>query len=115
MSEQRDSHGSAEAVESKGNVVEHTQPAVDEEIEAKEGYVLDAALYANTSVKTTPDGRTVLIPQPSDDTEDPLNWPQRKKLIILIVISTISFLPEYGSAMGIPALIPQSKCVLKSR
>ena len=109
------SHGSAEIVESKGNVVERTVPAVDEELEANEGYVLDASKYEGGNVKTAADGCTVLIPQPSDDPEDPLNWTQAKKRTVLIVIATISFLAEFGSAMGIPAIIPQSMYVLKRR
>lgn len=81
---------------------------VDEEKEAKEGYTLDATLYESDNLKLAGDGRTVLIPQPSDDPEDPLNWPRKKKLAILFTMSTIAFLPEFGSATGIPAIVPQS-------
>ena len=99
---------SASSGMSKSPTVEQANPAVDEESEAKDGYVLDVSKYQDGTVKTAADGRTVLIPQPSDSPDDPLNWPRAKKLTVLIVITTIAFLPDYGSAVGIPALVPQS-------
>lgn len=87
---------------------------VNEEKEAKEGYVLDAADYDANNLKLTDDGKTVLIPQPTDDPDDPLNWPRSKKLAIVLVMSTIAFLPEFGSATGIPAIVPQSMYVAAS-
>ena len=84
------------------------RPVVDEGKEANEGYALDAALHDAQNLKLANDGRTVLIPQPSDDPQDPLNWPARKKLAIVFTMSTIAFLPEFGSAVGIPAIVPQS-------
>ena len=56
--------------------------------------------------------KTVFIasrrPQPSDSPDDPLNWSQWKKHILLFVISATAFLPDYGGAMGAVALIPQA-------
>ena len=54
-----------------------------------EGYVLDAQAgnAATRHLKTTKDGKTILIPQPSDDPNDPLNWSQAKKNLILGVVS----------------------------
>lgn len=37
----------------------------------------------NESLKLASDGKTVLIPQPSDDPNDPLNWSFTKKHVIL--------------------------------
>lgn len=98
----------------------------------REGYVLDASLgHATTRhLKTTKDGSTILIPQPSEDPNDPLNWSQTKKNIILLVISFTgawhlilplekfvfvfsvnplpAFLPDYGSATGAVTLLPQA-------
>lgn len=86
----------------------HTPEAVDERAEAKEGYKLNINLYESQGLKLADDGKTVLIPQPSDDPEDPLNWPWKKKITTLFVMSTIAFLPEFGSAVGIPAIVPQT-------
>lgn len=87
---------------------------VETEIEHtyNDGYILDASqLSPGSSVKVAPDGRTVLIPQPSDDPDDPLNWSQRKKHIILAVVCACTFLPDYGSATGAVTLIPQGAYV----
>lgn len=76
-----------------------------------EGYIVDirAGDAADTSgLKLAKDGHTVLIPQPSDDKKDPLNWTWAKKHLILFVVSIASFLPDYGSATGAVVLIPQA-------
>ena len=77
------------------------------------GYVLDVEVlktitprWANYQLAS--DGRTVLIPQPSSDPNDVLNWSWAKKHTILIVIAATAFLPDYGSATGAVTLIPQS-------
>lgn len=75
-----------------------------------EGYVVDAESGEN--VKVAEDGHTRLIPQPSDDPNDPLNWSKRRKHIALFVISWIAFLPDFGSATGAVTLLPQSAYVL---
>ncbi|KAI9711328.1 MAG: hypothetical protein M1820_002315 [Bogoriella megaspora] len=59
-------------------------------------------------LKTAGDGRTVLIPQPSADPNDPLNWNLTKKHVILAVISLQAFVPDYGSAAGVVTLLPQA-------
>ena len=81
-----------------------------EQENARDGYVLEAdQLGADAgSLKTAADGHTVLIPQPTDDPNDPMNWSSIKKHIILFVISAIAFLPDYGSSLGAVTLIPQS-------
>ncbi|KAL8705095.1 MAG: hypothetical protein Q9201_001778 [Fulgogasparrea decipioides] len=58
--------------------------------------------------KTSQDGQ-LLDPQPSEDPNDPLNWSQRKKNLILLIISATAFLPDYGSATGAVTLIPQAE------
>ena len=54
------------------------------------------------------DGHTVLLPQPSSDPNDPLNWSTFKKHLILIIISCTALLPDYGSATGAVTLLQQS-------
>lgn len=80
-----------------------------------EGYVLDEAqlkaqlgLAADATLKTTKDGKTVLIPQPTEDKNDPLNWPEWKKNLILLVIAITACTPDYGNATGAVALLPQA-------
>jgi len=79
----------------------HIETVVDLEKEGElEGYVLNAELgHANTRhLKTSHDGRTILIPQPSDDPNDPLNWSQAKKNLILFVVSCtgVTSIHEWG-------------------
>ncbi|KAH8758521.1 major facilitator superfamily domain-containing protein [Hyaloscypha sp. PMI_1271] len=87
------------------------EPDLDE-IGETEGYIVDVSLVADKSLvqglKLAPDGHTVLIPQPSSDPNDPLNWSWTKKHVVLIIVSMTAFLPDYGSATGAVALIPQA-------
>ena len=74
-------------------------------VDEKDGYILDAILYerehgGSGTLKTTPNGHTVLIPQPSSDPHDPLNWSKWKKNTCLLIISLASFLPDCESASG---------------
>ncbi|OAA43281.1 MFS transporter [Metarhizium rileyi] len=74
----------------------------------RNGYLVDAH-FASGHVKTTPDGSTVLIPQPSDDPNDPLNWTWARKHVFLFIIAATSLLPDYGSATGAVTLLPQAE------
>jgi hypothetical protein len=93
-------------------------PTEDIDLDAigeQNGYIVDVSLIQDKDLverlKLAPDGHTILIPQPSEDPHDPLNWSSWRKHITLIVISMTAFLPDYGSATGAVALIPQSKLV----
>lgn len=87
---------------------------VDEIHEALEGYVLDPSRYPNNAagLKLSTDGRHVLIPQPTDSPDDPLNWSAPKKAIILASICYIATLADYTGGTAIIAVIPQSLWVL---
>jgi hypothetical protein len=78
------------------------------EFKESEGYIAKIDTEYRGNLKTTKDGHTVLIPQPSDDPQDPLNWSPVKKHVILFIISFAAFLPDYGSATGAVTLIPQA-------
>lgn len=82
-----------------------------EEADAIDGYIIDASRYPDNAArfKTTSDGKIVLIPQPSDDPNDPLNWNRSKKFWILAVITYTAFLPDYTSGSGNVLPIPQSR------
>jgi len=93
--------------------VESTELDPDlDEIGETTGYIVDVSLITDKALverlRLAPDGHTILIPQPSEDPNDPLNWSSFKKHLILIIISATAFLPDYGSATGAVALIPQS-------
>lgn len=78
------------------------------EFKNNEGYVIDATDPEHANLKRARDGHTILLPQPSSDPNDPLNWSRMKKHLILIIISMAAFLPDYGSATGAVTLLPQA-------
>lgn len=88
-------------------------PRIEEETEALEGYVLDLTHYGNNAarLKTSPDGRYVLIPQPSDYPSDPLNWKKAKKIRIIAIVAYISLLADYIGGTAIMTIIPQAMFV----
>lgn len=102
--------------------MEPVRPDFDlEDIGEKEGYVLDEEylrealnIPLSVGIKTANDGRTVLIPQPSEDPQDPLNWPNWKKTMVLYIVSLIAFTGDYGSAIGGITLLPQAQCIESS-
>ena len=80
-----------------------------------QGYILEekklsdqVGLAPNASVKRAPNG-TVLIPQPSEDPEDPLNWSDWKKAGILLVVVANSFPADYSVVTGASAIISQAQ------
>ena len=83
---------------------------INEELEALEGYVVDPSRYADNAarLKTSPDGRYVLIPQPLDTPDDPLNWSNGKKWAIVAIIAYIALLADYTGGTAIITIIPQS-------
>jgi MFS family permease len=50
-----------------------------------------------------------LIPQPSEDPKDPLNWSTFKKHSILLIVAFAAFAGDFGSGAGIPPVVLQSK------
>lgn len=58
---------------------------------------------ADSSLKVAKDGMTILIPQPSDDPADPLNWTWKKKHLVLfslVFASLVSAFARYPSGAG---------------
>lgn len=68
---------------------------------------LEKGQYGN--LKLAKDGHTVLIPQPTADPNDPLNWSWTRKHLMLAVISSTAFLGDYGSGAGIPLIVLQGE------
>ncbi|KAI9737832.1 MAG: hypothetical protein M1834_009201 [Cirrosporium novae-zelandiae] len=50
--------------------------------------------------KRTKDGKTILIPQPSDDPADPLNWSTARKWKVFISVLLPSLLTDWGMLWG---------------
>lgn len=83
---------------------------IDEELEALEGYVVDPSRYSDNAsrLKTSADGHYVLIPQPLDTSDDPLNWSTTRKALIVAIIAYIALLADYTGGTAIITVIPQS-------
>ncbi|KAI9756556.1 MAG: pyruvate dehydrogenase complex dihydrolipoamide acetyltransferase component (E2) [Chaenotheca gracillima] len=61
------------------------------------------------SIKLARDGHTVLVPQPSTDPEDPLNWSWFKKHAILLVVAYTAFIADFSSAAGVATIVVQGE------
>ncbi|KAF2230595.1 MFS general substrate transporter [Viridothelium virens] len=55
----------------------------------------------------------LLIPQPTNDPEDPLNWPSWRKRIVLVQVSLISFLSLFSASLIVPTFVPLGKYLHK--
>ncbi|KAK5076937.1 hypothetical protein LTR64_005583 [Lithohypha guttulata] len=93
---------------------EATQPVDLERLGEQHGYALDETvlkqqlgLPADAVLKKDSTGR-VLIPQPSDDPRDPLNWSVLQKRLVLVMLAVASFTCDYSAATGASALLAQA-------
>lgn len=59
-------------------------------------------------LKTASDGITVLVPQPSDDPRDPLNWSWTKKHSVFLALLPGCFLTDWIITWGITLFVPQA-------
>lgn len=87
-------------------------PAVEIiDVEISEGKGSDIKVFAESvddNVKTTKDGKIILIPQPSGDPDDPLNWTRTKKSLLFASLIMPSFLTDFGMTFGVVAFAQQS-------
>ncbi|CEQ40567.1 SPOSA6832_02194 [Sporobolomyces salmonicolor] len=80
----------------------------DSELEKDGGNLLLQVADADAlGLKTASDGKTILVPQPSDDPRDPLNWSPFKKHMMLVILALAAFGGDFQSGAGIPLLQPQ--------
>jgi hypothetical protein len=90
---------------SKTAGVEETTSPVDVEknddtvyrVQSKE---VDSSSSDVKELRTTKDGKTTLIPQPSDDPADPLNWSWGKKHTVLVALTFSALLTDWGMTWG---------------
>ena len=79
------------------------------EVDIREGSDSETPKDLRHVAKGSMDNDAILIPKPSNDQLDPLNWSWSKKHITLFVLSATAFLPDYGAATGASTQIPQSQ------
>ncbi|GAA6018452.1 hypothetical protein JCM11491_007003 [Sporobolomyces phaffii] len=82
----------------------------DSEIEKDGGnLVMEVEDAAALGLRTADDGKTILVPQPSDDPRDPLNWSSAKKGLMLAILALAAFGGDFQSGAGIPLLESQGE------
>ena len=71
--------------------VEVSQVREESDDSASDGYFRVVANAGSKDIKLASDGKTVLIPQPSDDPDDSLNWSTGRKYRVLssLVIASL--------------------------
>jgi MFS family permease len=86
-----------------------------EQLRTQHAHALDEAalrrelgLPDDAVLKKSPEG-IVLIPQPTDDPRDPLNWGLWKKRTVMIMLAITAFTCDFSAAIGSPAIIPQAR------
>ncbi|KAF7358629.1 MFS general substrate transporter [Mycena sanguinolenta] len=55
-------------------------------------------------LKLSRDGTKVLWPQPTDSPDDPQNWSDRRKFLLLIIVTLAAIVPDFDSGIGIAAI-----------
>lgn len=55
-------------------------------------------------LKLTKSGKYVLWPQPTDDPNDPQNWSDGKKSLMLFIATLAAFVPDFCSGVGVATL-----------
>ncbi|KAJ7735909.1 major facilitator superfamily domain-containing protein [Mycena metata] len=58
----------------------------------------------SSRLKLSSDGTKVLWPQPTDSPDDPQNWSDRRKSLLLIIITLAAIVPDFDSGIGIAGI-----------
>jgi hypothetical protein len=89
--------------------IENVQYALDSDVVLlnTETAHLESGQLGN--LRLAKDGHTVLIPQPTSDPNDPLNWSWKRKHMMLAIVSITAFLGDFGSGAGIPLIVLQGE------
>ena len=92
------------------DVEKPTKPVIENvtdlhEFNEREGYVITDNTHGE--LKRARDGTTILLPQPSEDPHDPLNWSCTRKHLILIIISMKAQESVRLSAAGFDHMAPK--------
>jgi hypothetical protein len=72
-------------------------------------YLVSELSNVGLRLKTAKDGKTILIPQPSEDPNDPLNWSWLRKHKVLLILLLPSLLTDWGMTWGTTLFEAQAK------
>ncbi|KAH7346955.1 major facilitator superfamily domain-containing protein [Pyrenochaeta sp. MPI-SDFR-AT-0127] len=93
-------------VETSTTYTEHLEKTKTADLISAGGIFLDIE-GRELSIKTAKDGHTILVPQPSDDPNDPVNWSWMKKHLLLFTVAWGALCADFTSAGGIPCIFLQ--------
>ncbi|KAH7016731.1 major facilitator superfamily domain-containing protein [Ilyonectria destructans] len=83
--------------------------ALPDGIRRDAGLVLDTeGLDGQLSLKVAGDGHTVLLPQPTDDPRDPLNWSWKRKHLLLLSVAWAALCTDFTAAAGTAIIFNQA-------
>ncbi|KAF4975664.1 hypothetical protein FZEAL_7554 [Fusarium zealandicum] len=82
--------------------------AIPREARVEAGVLLTVDGAEGTSLRLAKDGHTVLLPQPTDDPNDPVNWSSTKKHLILFTVAWAALTADFASASGSAPIILQA-------
>lgn len=60
-------------------------------------------------LKLTEDGSIVLWPQPTDSPDDPQNWSNGRKSLMLLIVTLAAIVPDFDSGIGAQTLFCVSR------
>jgi hypothetical protein len=80
-------------------VQSETRPEARTGVEESYAVTTEAA-GSQENLKKTLDGKVLLIPQPSDDPEDPLNWSWARKHAVMLALGFAALLTDWGMTWG---------------
>ncbi|KAJ7198622.1 major facilitator superfamily domain-containing protein [Mycena haematopus] len=81
----------------------HEQTAGRLVVDPEEAKVEFGETFASR-LKLSADGTKVLWPQPTDSPDDPQNWSDRHKSLLLVIITLAAVVPDFDSGIGIAAI-----------
>ncbi|KAH7129144.1 major facilitator superfamily domain-containing protein [Dactylonectria macrodidyma] len=83
--------------------------ALPDGVRREAGLLLDTeGLDGDLSLKVAADGHTVLLPQPTEDPSDPLNWSWTRKHLVLFTVAWAALCTDFTAAAGTTIIFNQA-------
>ncbi|KAK4937743.1 hypothetical protein LTR10_021688 [Elasticomyces elasticus] len=87
----------------------HAMEAVSDHVKVDGGVLLQVGTENVYHLKLAKDGHTVLVPQPSDDPDDPLLWSSFRKHAVLFTLAYGAFTTDFASGSGTSLIVAQGE------
>ncbi|KAI5917617.1 major facilitator superfamily domain-containing protein [Camillea tinctor] len=83
--------------------------AVPDNVWRQGGVLLSTEGVDGLSLKVGSDGHTVLLPQPTDDPNDPLNWSWLRKHLVLFTVAWAALCTDFNATAGSAIIFQQAE------